>query len=62
MRNTNKYPITLDEMIAAVERAYAEECKKAREPSYPIGGIHCAALLEAAQRLKRLQFAASPTP
>lgn len=61
MRNTAQYPITLDEMIAAVERAYAEECVKTRQPNYPIGGVHCSALLEASQRLKRLQFAAAPT-
>lgn len=59
MRNTDLYPITFDEMVEAVERAYKEECDKARSPNYPVGGIHIAALNEAAKRLKRLQFAAS---
>lgn len=59
MRNTSQYPITLDEMIEAVDRAYREESERARSPGYPIGGIHMAALHEASARLKRLQFAAS---
>lgn len=59
MRNIAQYPITIDEMIAAVDRAYSEECEKARtDENYPIGGIHIAALKEASNRLKRLQFAA----
>lgn len=59
MRNTDKYPITLDEMIEAVERAAAQELARARLPGAPIGGVHGVALQEAAARLKRLQFAAA---
>jgi hypothetical protein len=57
MRNTKQYPITLDECIKAVERAYEEEAKKARQPGYPVGGIHMAALHDAYIRLQRLAFA-----
>ena len=57
MRNTSKYPITLGECVEAVEMAYREEVEKARKPGYPIGGIHMAALHDAATRLKRLAFA-----
>lgn len=57
MRNTLQYPISLDEMIHAVERAAAEATEALRDPGAPIGGIHAAALQEAAKRLKRLAFA-----
>ncbi len=59
MRDTDNYPVTLDEMIDAVERAYREALADLRKPDAPIGGIHALALREAAARLKRLQFAAS---
>lgn len=51
MRNISVYPITLEEMAKAVERAYKEECEKARSEDYPIGGIHIAALKEAYEKL-----------
>ena len=57
MRNIAQYPITLGECVEAVERAYREEAEKARKPGYPIGGIHMAALHDAATRLNRLAFA-----
>lgn len=62
MRNTDQYPITLDEMIEAVERAAEQELARLRLRNAPIGGIQGMALQEAASRLKRLQFAALPTP
>lgn len=55
MRNTKQYPITLEEMIEACERAYRKEIE---ERPLKIGSIQAAALKEAAVRLKRLQFAA----
>lgn len=61
MRNLEQNPITLDEMIAAVERAAKahDEAMKKLGSNASIGGIHGAALHEAASRLKRLQFAAT---
>lgn len=58
MRNIAQYPVTLEECIKAVERAYEEEIDKAKSPDYPIGGIHIAALKDSANRLRRLLFAA----
>lgn len=57
MRNISEYPITFSEMVHAVERAYADELEKSKLPGYPIGGIHIAALKEAASRLRRIEFA-----
>ena len=61
MRNISQYPITLDEMIEAVELAATNETSKMKKDfaSYPIGGVYLAALREAAIRLRRLQFAAT---
>lgn len=62
MRNTDQYPITLNEMIDACQRA-AQEFIDSIGPDSPIGDIHGMALQEAANRLKRLQFAAQdPLP
>ncbi len=63
MRNTDRYPITLDEMIEACERASESLLAKyrAKPASMPIGDITPMALREAAVRLKRLQFAAIDT-
>lgn len=55
MRNTNKYPITLTEMANACERA-AEKLLAERPMVY--GDIDSMALHEAANRIRRLQFAA----
>lgn len=57
MRNTDQYPITLDEMIEACERASAKEVAGYRK-RLVVGDITAMALQEAAARLKRLQFAA----
>jgi len=59
VRNTHEYPITIDEAIAACERASTEEIKRLTDlgPEAPIGDIHAAALANAAQRLDRLRFA-----
>lgn len=65
MRNTDQYPITLNEMIAACERAAADILTEwEKDPlRMPIGDITPMALQEAANRLKRLQFAAQdPLP
>lgn len=62
MRNTDQYPVTLNEMVAACERA-AQEFTDTLGADSPIGDIHGMALHEAANRLKRLQFAAQdPLP
>ena len=61
MRDLSRYPITLDEMIAAVERAnidYAHHLSALPLDKVPIGDTHGIALKAAAARLKRLQFAA----
>jgi hypothetical protein len=57
VRNTDQYPIKLNEMIDACERA-SKEFTDSLGPDSPIGDIHGMALHEAATRLKRLQFAA----
>lgn len=65
MRNTLQYPVTLNEMIEACERAAAEFIEQIKEQGAdaPVGDIHGLALQEAANRLKRLQFAAQdPMP
>ena len=60
MRNTDQYPITLNEMIDACHRASADILKgwEQHPEDMPIGDITPMALQEAANRLKRLQFAA----
>lgn len=65
MRNTDQYPITLNEMIEACEQAAVQIVSGwEKEPeNMPIGDITPMALHEAANRLKRLQFAATdPLP
>lgn len=65
MRNTDQYPITLNEMIDACERAAIDIVSGwERNPGdMPIGDITPVALNEAANRLRRLQFAAlDPLP
>lgn len=65
MRNTDIYPVTLNEMIDACERAAVQIVAGwEREPeNMPMGDITPMALQEAAKRLKRLQFAAlDPLP
>lgn len=65
MRNTDQYPITLDEMIDACERAATQIVARwEQEPeNMPFGDLTPMALQEAANRLKRLQFAAlDPLP
>ena len=65
MRNTDQYPITLDEMVDACDRA-ADSIIDGwnKDPqNMPIGDITPMALREAANRLRRLQFAAlDPLP
>lgn len=56
MRNISVYPVTLEESIKAVEKAYLDACEKERSPEAPIGGIHVAVLLDAVDRLKNLQY------
>lgn len=65
MRNTDPYPITLNEMIDACERAATDILTEwEKDPlRMPLGDITPMALQEAASRLKRLQFAAlDPLP
>lgn len=60
MRNTDQYPITVDEMIEACNRAAADIIagwEQLPPGQMPIGGITPMALREAAQRLERMQFA-----
>lgn len=65
MRNTSLYPITLAEMIDACERAAVDIVRgwEQNPEDMPIGALTPMALQEAANRLKRLQFAAlDPLP
>lgn len=61
MRNTDEYPITIDEIIEACDRAAAAKVRE-YEQTGMVGDIDAAALALAAVWLRRLDSLVRPAP